>query len=131
MFMISAIPVYASSDFKVVEENANIIQPRFTNIAAFTNKFDISSGGKATITSSVTATNVDKIKINAYLQRYANGQWTTVKSWTTTEYGTFAALGESYYVTSGYQYRMVSNAYVFLNNQLLESTTYTSGTKIY
>ena len=34
MFMISAIPVYASSDFKVVEENANIIQPRFTNIAA-------------------------------------------------------------------------------------------------
>ena len=130
-FMISAVPVHASSDFKLADGASSIIQPQFTYISVFMNDFNIENNGKATIASSVTARNVDKIKINAYLQRYANGQWTTVKSWTITESGTIAVLDESWYVASGYQYRMVSYAYVYLNNQLLESTTYTSGTKIY
>ena len=129
--MFSVIPAYASSDIRSVEENADIVQSRFTNVDSFYNDFNISDKGKATITSSIIARNVDEIKISTYLQKYKSGRWTTVKQWTTTESGTIAVLGESWYVASGNQYRMVSYGYVYKNNELLESTTYTSDTEIY
>jgi hypothetical protein len=126
-----AVPVYASDNAELQEENVDVVSPRFTNISVFYNDFEINENGKAMLTSSITSRDTDEIKISTYLQRYEDGGWITVKHWTTIQLGTIAVLGEQWYVTSGHQYRMKSYAYVYKNNEFIESTTYTSGTKLY
>jgi len=66
-----------------------------------------------------------------YLQKYQNGSWVTVKHWSATESGSFCGIGETWYVMSGYQYRMLTYGYVYYNGNSLENTKFTSGTVIY
>ncbi len=128
--LFSVIPVNAIGDLKA-EEKIDLIQPQFTNISVFYNDFKITENGKAILTSSITARDVDEIRISTYLQQYKGGQWTIVKHWTTTQYGTIGVLGETWYVSSGYQYRMVSYGYVYNDDVFIESTSYTSDSLIY
>jgi len=118
-----------NSEYKAIDNR--IVSPRFTNISIFSNGLNISDSGKATVASQLRARDCDEVKINAYLQRNSNGQWTTIKSWSTTQTGTVAVLEGSWYVLSGYEYRMVSYGYVYSGGTLLESTSYTSGSKTY
>ncbi|MDA8226589.1 MAG: hypothetical protein M0T74_02590 [Desulfitobacterium hafniense] len=66
------------------------------------------------------------IGINASIQQYVNGRWTTIKSWTSTSYNNSGYLDQTWYVTSGYYYRMVSTGAVYQNDKLVEQTSYTS-----
>jgi len=127
------IPTYANDSKELEEETIQVNNPttRFSNISVFYNVFDITSSGKALLTSSITSRGTDKIKISTYLQRYDNGSWVNIKHWSTTQPGTICVLGEQWYVESDNQYRMKSYAYVYRDNQFLESTVYTSGTKLY
>ncbi len=104
---------------------------RFTNIVLFQNSFEISDHGKASVSAYLTARNVDKVKVSTKLQQYKNGSWQTIKSWTQTSSGTYAGLSGTYYVTKGYQYRIVSTGKVYLNQSLVEQTTYTSNPIFY
>jgi hypothetical protein len=108
-----------------------IVQPRFTNISIFQTGFDISSTGKASVNVYLTAQNVDSVKVDASLQQYKNGAWTTIKSWTNTTAGTNAGLSGTYYVATGYSYRIVSNGFVYKGSKMIETTTYTSVSKYY
>ena len=131
MFIFTILPINASTDIETTENETVIIQPKFTNITVFYNDFYITDQGKAVLTSSIDARNVDECKISMYLQKYQNGSWTNVKHWSTIESGTFCGLGETWYVMSGYQYRMVSYGFVYSGGNLLESTYFISKTKIY
>lgn len=113
------------------KEESEVIQVKFTNIYAFVNNFEISDSGKSTYTSIVTARNVDKVSISCYLQQYSNGNWKTVKSWSGEYVGTEYGLSNSWYVASGYSYRLKSYAYVYMNGLLLESDSYTSSNIYY
>jgi hypothetical protein len=126
------ISVNASDDSStIIKKEIDVNQSNFTNITVFWNDFYITDQGKAVLTSSVDARNVDECKVNMYLQRYKDGKWTTVKNWSSTESGDFCGIGKTWYVLSGYQYRMKTYAYVYLNDELLESTSFTSKTKLY
>lgn len=129
VLVIIATPVNAYTDLETIEKEN--IQPRFTNISVFYNEFHITDQGKAGLTSSIDARNVDECKISLYLQRYQSGSWVTVNHWSAIESGTFCGIGEIWYVMSGYQYRMVSYGYVYKDDILLESTYYVSPTQIY
>jgi hypothetical protein len=120
-----------ASNYLEKEPLEGIVQPQFTNISVFYNDLSINDTGKALITSSITAREIDEIRISTFLQKYEDGQWTTVKHWTTTQSGTLAVLGESWYVVSGYQYRIKSYGYVYQNGKMIESSSYTSRTIIY
>jgi hypothetical protein len=127
-----AVPMNASTDTNAtVEKEEVLIQPRFTNISVFYNDFYITDQGKAVLTSYIDARNVDECKISMYLQKYQNGSWVNVKHWSTTESGTFCGIGETWYVMSGYQYRMKTYAYVYSNDEFVESTSDISKTKLY
>ncbi|MBI9010861.1 MAG: hypothetical protein JEZ08_01425 [Clostridiales bacterium] len=128
-----AVPTYANESKVIQEEKIDVSNPttRFSNISVFYNVFEITSGGKALLTSSITSRGTDKIKIVTYLQSYENRRWVNIKTWSTTQPGTICVLGEQWYVTSGHQYRMKSYAYVYKDNQFLESTVFTSNTKLY
>lgn len=130
MFVIMTVPSNASIDTST-EKKEVIIQPKFTNISVFYNDFYITDQGKAVLTSYIDARNVDECKISMYLQKYQNGSWINVKHWSVTESGTFCGIGETWYVISGYQYRMVTYGYVYDDNRLIETTKFTSKTIIY
>jgi len=108
-----------------------VIRPNFTYIWIFQTGFDISSTGKASVNVYLTAQNVDSVKVEASLQQYKNGAWTTIKSWSNTETGTNAGLAGTYYVAKGYSYRVVSCGSVFKSGNLVEITSYTSNSKTY
>lgn len=111
--------------------NYEIVTPFFTNITLLQNVFDISTDGKASISVYLTARNVDSVKIDASLQQLKNGNWVTIKSWTNTSAGTYAGVSGTYYVAKGYQYRILSNGYVYQNGIVLENTSYLSEWKKY
>lgn len=106
-------------------------QTRFTNINIFKNTFDISSSGQASVTSYLTARNVDSVKIKANLQQYKDGNWKTIKSWSETREGTRGGAGGKWYVASGNKYRIVSYGYTYEDGEMIESTSYTSKVKTY
>ena len=125
---VSVLPAHAATNTEFLE-NSTIA--RYTNISRFRNELTIDSFGKATVTSELLARNCDEVSINACLQQYSGGQWTTIKSWSTYQYGTTVNLNESLYVASGYQYRLVSYGYVYSGGELLENTSYIGGSKAY
>ncbi len=125
---VTSINVSATEEFKEINIEP---QPRFSNITVFDNEFYITSSGKAMLTSAIDARDADEVKIIIWLQKYSSGNWDTIKSWSTRKEGTFTGLSESWYVLSGYQYRMVSFGYVYRGGSLLESTTYISQPVIY
>jgi hypothetical protein len=112
-------------------KNYEIVTPFFTNITLFQNVFDISTDGKASISVYLTARNVDSVKVDASLQQFKNGNWLTIKSWTNTSAGTYAGVSGTYYVAKGYQYRLVSNGYVYKSGNLVEQTEFYSNIKNY
>ena len=134
VFIITSLreSVQAQSNqlFKDVSQQL-VIRPNFTYIWIFQTGFDISSTGKASVNVYLTAQNVDSVKVEASLQQYKNGAWTTIKSWSNTETGTNAGLAGTYYVAKGYSYRVVSCCSVFKSGNLVEITSYTSNSKTY
>lgn len=131
IMILMTIPVYADANELKREYTEQIIQPCFTYISLFQNAMDISSDGKASISVYLTAQNVDSVRVDANLQQFKNGSWTTIKNWTNTSIGTNSGLNGTYYVAKGYQYRLVSNGYVYKQNIEIERTTYTSAIKQY
>lgn len=132
ILVFSTIPAGATTDSDVLDEKViDMIQPRFTNISVFYNDFYITDQGKAVLISSIDGRNVDECKISMYLQKYQNGSWVTVKHWSSTESGTFCGIGETWYVMSGYQYRMVTYGYVYETGIMVENTKFTSVNVVY
>ncbi len=120
--VISFIPVTCLADVNV----QGIIQPNWTYIETYLNYFDISSTGKATVEVILEAHNTDELKIQANLQQYKNGRWTTIKNWSKTSEDIYCAMEEAWYVVSGYSYRLVSTGTAYKNGVKVEQTTYTS-----
>lgn len=133
--VLSVAPTFADGSNIVFDSPKTagdlIITPNFVSIMTFSNDFSLSSQGKASVTSYVTAIGVNKCSITVDLQRYVNGSWTTIKTWTETNNNSYCSLGKSYYVASGYQYRMTAYASVYNNGSFIEQTIYTSGTRVY
>lgn len=103
------------------------IGPLWVSITDFQNTFDISASGAALVNSKLYArSNINKVVINASIQQYINGSWKTIKSWTSTSSSNSGYLNQTWYVMSGYYYRMVSTGAVYQNGVLVEQTFYTS-----
>ena len=105
---------------------SNAVRPLWTEIAEFTNSFDIASDGRATVESILYTYNVSDISLKAELQQLKNGSWTTIKSWTGKAKDIYCTIGEAWYVVSGYSYRLVATGTVYKNGSPAEQTTYTS-----
>lgn len=94
----------------------------------------INSIGKATIIAdaSTASSNVAKTVIIADLMQYKNGGWTKYKSWTVINYKNYADLMSTYYVPSGYQYKVTAIAIVYdRDGRKLDETTDSTPTVIY
>ena len=105
-------------------EEASTISPRYVNIMAFSASIGVNSSGKASCYSFVeTANTSHKIYLKIELQRYKDGYWTSIKSWTGSGTGE-ATMDKSWYVTPGYYYRTAASATVYTSGgSYVESTS--------
>jgi len=134
VFIFAALgaPVQAQNNLQLNDtDDQLVVTPCFSYITIFHTSYDISSSGKASVGVYLTAHDVTSVTVEAYLQQYKNGSWTTIKSWSNTESGTDAGVAGEYYVAHGYQYRFVSRGYVYKSGSLVESTSYTSDSITY
>lgn len=95
--MIISTSVYASNNDDIAIVENTIIKPNFTNISIFVNTFEISAYGKASVSSCLTARNIDKVRIETNLQQFKNGKWISIKSWEDSSNGTNGGLGDILY----------------------------------
>lgn len=129
--LLIALIIFPNHGQAVELDDIENIQPLFTYINTFQGTFDIDSKGKSSSTVYLNSRNSDKIKINAHLQQYNSGRWTTIKSWIGSESSNSYGFTHNWYVNKGYSYRLVSYGYVYKGNNIVESTSSTSKTISY
>ncbi len=81
------------------------------------------SGGRAYMTASISTYDADSVRILAYLQRYSNGTWTTIRSWSNDYASSSGVWVVNRYVSSGYDYRLIVYYYAYENGSMVEATT--------
>lgn len=133
MTMLSgmSIPVSALAQPGTINYNSEIV-PTWAMIMNVRNGLEIKSDGKALMFSQITGYSgqVRNIRISAYLQRYVNGTWVTIKNWIQDYEGSSALWTKSWYVNKGYYYRLKTYFYIYSNGSQ-ESTVLISGVKYY
>ena len=114
------------------EVNGDIeISPMFTYIINAEAQIFINSSGKATVETYLTGNNkVTSTKAIINLQQYKNGRWTTIKTWDQSSNTRILNFSSTYYVNSGYSYRVQSTVTAYSGTNS-ESTTLTSSSQSY
>lgn len=79
---------------------------------------------------TVSASEANSCKVVCELQYFRDGRWQTVQSWEQTAYLS-AYLSPTYYVYSGYAYRVLTTGYAYLNGSLVDTSTAISKTVFY
>lgn len=102
---IFTIPGLADAPNLDIPEDPVEPEAPYVDLDFITASIDINSSGKASCYSyAITATSSYTVALTMSIQRYKNGTWSSIKSWSTSGTG-YASLNKSYYVTAGYYYR--------------------------
>jgi len=127
--LISSTSVLAS-DLGARREDERM---RWSYIQVIASDLSITSSGKATASAQISAnpTKVDEVSIRATLQQNVNGSWRDVTSWDVSKSSNIVLLGKTYYVASGYSYRVSCTFKAYVNGRVVETATLTSNTVKY
>lgn len=113
--------------FAYAVDNTDTIQPYYVGTSGIGCSLSISSG-KATCKGYVYLYSGYTSSLTLNLQKYSDGSWKTLKTWT----GSGNSIEKPYYVSSGYQYRVTFTAKVYNSSgTLVDNITRTSPTKSY
>jgi len=124
IIMSLSVPATAMSE--------EIPETKYQEMDMYKNSFDISSSGIASCKVSLESQSSDRtVKVYAYIQRYENGRWITIKSGNASDDDGDVSIYMQLMVLSGYDYRLKSFAYVYQDGSRLESDTYYSKTLSY
>lgn len=99
---------------------AEDIAPYYTGTSAISASLSISSSGKASCSGIIRLYSGYSASFTMKLQKYTGGYWSTVKTWSTSDKH---ILSKEYYVTSGYNYRVVTSASVYNSSGAYVETT--------
>lgn len=115
---------FAAKDVQADILSDAVMSPMYVYISNASCTMSISASGYADMDAYINSNSpTDKIHISEYLQRYVDGSWQTVASWSQNYYSTSASWTKGYYVSSGYDYRLYCYFYCYYGDYLLESTT--------
>lgn len=130
-FIVNPTFIVASQGNQQTMES-DLIQPMWTYITTYRNTFVISEYGRADVAVVLNSFTADSITVEASLQQFKDGKWITLKTWSNTVHNNITCgLGKSWYVASGYYYRMVSTGKVYKNGKMVEQTSYISPLRYY
>ncbi len=115
-----------------IQKSDSDIGLRWTSIIDYHNIFEISGSGAATVDVGLYArSDINKVVIDASIQQYVDGNWQTIKSWTSTSYSSNGYISKTWYVNKGYYYRLVSTGKVYQDDVLVEQVFYTGSSYWY
>lgn len=114
----TAMPISAS-DVSSKDELRGVYAARYQGLSRLGAELSISSGS-ATCTGTATTVSGYTCDVTLRLQRYTNSKWKNVKTWTLS--GKTNRFNETYYVTSGYEYRLEITADVYHSGGTLVDT---------
>lgn len=120
---VLVLPAGAAAGEAPAAETA-AVTPRYVNIIGMYAAISVNSSGKALCYSFVETANTSyTIYLNITLQRYKDGYWTAVKTWSGSGTGE-VTLDKARYVTRGYYYRTAASATVYTSGgDFVESQT--------
>lgn len=108
---------------------ASDIAPCYTGTSFISTDLSISSTGKASCSGVISLYSNYTATLTMKLQQYNGSYWTTIQTWSTSD---SKSLSKSYYVSSGYSYRVVTSAKVYNSSgTYVETPSVTSATKSY
>lgn len=125
------MPTFAMEKGQGESDSDTGITLMFAYIYDFQASFDISSSGKAQMNAFLDGVSGDSSSIEARLQRYENGNWVTIQTFSASSNTPTCQMSRSYYVMSEYSYRTVYYAYVYSGPIMLDHTTMTSSAIYY
>lgn len=128
VLLVSALPCQALG---LVKDPQGVVRPMFTYIDWFTANLDITGTGRADIDVSICASGSERTGVRADLQKFIQGSWTTIKTWSVTNNSGICTMSNSWYVDTGYAYRVVAYGYVYRNGNVVESTSITTPSQSY
>ena len=97
--------VFAINSSALVDEEENVIMPRFTTIDAVSTSFTI-SGINSTSSVSITAKTSTSLSIKIELQKEKSTGYETIETWTKSGTGTFLLLEETRLINIFADYRI-------------------------
>ena len=103
----------------------NTITPYWTAMIQPFQSFNITDGKAIVGAETFAGSNASSVYVLASLQQFKDGTWVTIKSWSNTQNGSYVSLSQTWYVTSGYTYRLVTYHTTYFSGTS-ESTTLTS-----
>lgn len=112
MVFVGSTPSIAAD---VTTNDPIVVSPQMENINRSTADLFIDTAGNATIKSSVQGFSgiTNRVKISAKLQKYVDGSWKTIETFTAENDSYSVSLKESYKVSKGYTYRVRSTVYAY------------------
>lgn len=129
IFLVVLCSIFISSNAMAASltevSETNIVTPNWISMIQPCQSFEI-AGGKAIVDAeTVAGSNASSVYVSASLQQYNNGHWNTIKSWSDTQNGNYVSLSQTWYVASGYSYRLVTYHITYFSGKS-ESSTLTS-----
>ncbi|MBU5314471.1 hypothetical protein KQI38_20815 [Tissierella carlieri] len=130
MILVSSFSMSVLANITELNDEV-VISPMFTYISMAEAEIFINSSGKATVETYLTGNSkVTSTKATIKLQQYRGGSWTTIKTWDESSNSRILNFSSTYYVSSGYEYRVQSIVTAYSGTQS-ESTTLTSSSQGY
>lgn len=131
MVLLLAVPVFTA--------NANAYpvkiapSPNFTSIWSLGAGLSIDSSGLARSSGSVTpSSNTYTSYLTVSLQKYNGGDWTTIRSWSSSGVGYIGVIIDGYYYVANGTYRVCSTAQIYDSyGDLLETESFYSAEQTY
>ncbi|HKL99477.1 MAG TPA: hypothetical protein VJZ06_06180 [Mobilitalea sp.] len=111
-------------------ESEQIVQPMYINITSYINSFNIDPDGQANVYTYVSSGTADKVAVVVFLEKYNNGYWSTINSWSDSRMDSYAYAIGHYYVVHG-QYRIRSYCYTYINGAVTDYDSFISDVKTY
>ncbi|MBA1334989.1 MAG: hypothetical protein HPY66_0611 [Firmicutes bacterium] len=112
LLVISALMPTALAAGETSAAPESVVSIQYVYINQASTSLTISSSGTATVYGYVQKAPAGKnIYLTSTLQRYSNGSWSNVKSWSKSSTSSSASILETYQVTSG-TYRVETYYYV-------------------
>lgn len=112
MVFAGSIPSLA---MEVTTDDVIAVSPQMECIDRANAHLSIDSNGNAIITSYVSGLCgiINHVKTSAKLQRYVDGNWVTVKTFTAEKDSWSMSTEDTYKVSKGYTYRVQANVYAY------------------
>lgn len=126
MMLAACILVMNTSTVFAARKPDTGISVQWSDVSTITSRMEVDSWGVATVDVAgqvKASSSADSTELIVDLQRYENGSWNTIKTWTDKKDVKFTTVFETYAIARGYSYRLSITVKAYKGRVVLESAS--------